>query len=89
MHPNPVLGILTVKATVPIYINSTSSLLMGNFMLALTMEDWKLHKRIDLFIIGDNGSGMTDAVKEKICGSFQAGKRSPKDRGVVSSDWYH
>jgi sodium-dependent dicarboxylate transporter 2/3/5 len=53
----PLLGILTTKATAPIYINSTIFLFMGGFMIALTMENWNLHKRIALFIIRVIGGG--------------------------------
>jgi sodium-dependent dicarboxylate transporter 2/3/5 len=58
----PLLGILTTKATAPIYINSTIFLFMGGFMIALTMEDWNLHKRIALFIIRIIGGGPSRIV---------------------------
>ncbi|MGA9234996.1 MAG: hypothetical protein WBV91_09225 [Desulfobacterales bacterium] len=35
----PLMGILTTKATAPIYINSMIFLFMGSFMIALTMEN--------------------------------------------------
>jgi len=47
----PVLGILSGKATAPIYVNSTIFLFIGGFMIALTMEKWNLHRRIALTII--------------------------------------
>jgi len=53
----PLMGILTTKATAPIYINSTIFLFIGGFMIALTMENWNLHKRIALFIIRIIGGG--------------------------------
>jgi sodium-dependent dicarboxylate transporter 2/3/5 len=58
----PLMGILTTKATAPIYINSTIFLFMGGFMIALTMEDWNLHKRIALFIIRIIGGGPSRIV---------------------------
>lgn len=53
----PVLGILSGKATAPIYVNSTIFLFLGGFMIALTMEKWNLHKRIALMIIRAIGGG--------------------------------
>ena len=53
----PLLGILKGKLIAPIYINSTIFLFIGGFMIALTMEKWKLHKRIALFIIRFIGGG--------------------------------
>jgi sodium-dependent dicarboxylate transporter 2/3/5 len=58
----PLMGILTTKATAPIYINSTIFLFMGGFMIALTMENWNLHKRIALFIIRIIGGGPSRIV---------------------------
>ncbi len=53
----PLLGILQGKATAPIYINSTIFLFLGGFMIALTMEKWRLHRRMALFIIKLIGGG--------------------------------
>lgn len=53
----PLLGIMTGKAISPIYVNSTIFLFMGGFMIALTMENWNLHRRIALFIIRLIGGG--------------------------------
>jgi len=53
----PLLGILKGKTIAPIYINSTIFLFIGGFMIALTMEKWKLHRRIALFIIRLIGGG--------------------------------
>ncbi|NQV16573.1 DASS family sodium-coupled anion symporter [bacterium] len=53
----PLLGILQAKTVAPIYINSTIFLFIGGFMIALTMEKWKLHRRIALFIIRFIGGG--------------------------------
>ena len=47
----PLLGILSGRATAPIYVNSTIFLFIGGFMIALTMEKWNLHRRIALTII--------------------------------------
>jgi sodium-dependent dicarboxylate transporter 2/3/5 len=58
----PLLGILSGKATAPIYINSTIFLFMGGFMIALTMEKWQLHRRIALFIIRLIGGGPSRIV---------------------------
>jgi sodium-dependent dicarboxylate transporter 2/3/5 len=53
----PLLGIMKSNATAPIYFNSTIFLFLGGFMIALTMEKWKLHRRIALFIIRLIGGG--------------------------------
>ncbi len=53
----PLLGIMKGKAIAPVYVNSTIFLFMGGFMIALTMENWNLHKRIALFIIRLIGGG--------------------------------
>jgi sodium-dependent dicarboxylate transporter 2/3/5 len=58
----PLLGILSTKATAPIYINSTIFLFLGGFIIALTMEHWNLHKRIALFIIRIIGGGPSRIV---------------------------
>ncbi len=58
----PLLGILSGKATAPIYINSTIFLFLGGFMIALTMEKWNLHKRIALTIIRAIGGGPSRIV---------------------------
>jgi len=53
----PVLGIMSGRATAPVYFNSTIVLFIGGFMIALTMEKWDLHKRIALNIIHAVGGG--------------------------------
>lgn len=53
----PLLGIMKSGDTAPIYFNSTIFLFLGGFMIALTMEKWKLHRRIALFIIRLIGGG--------------------------------
>jgi sodium-dependent dicarboxylate transporter 2/3/5 len=53
----PALGIMTGKATAPVYVNSTIFLFIGGFLIALTMESWGLHKRIALSIIRVIGGG--------------------------------
>lgn len=53
----PLLGIMESNATAPVYFNSTIFLFLGGFMIALTMEKWKLHRRIALFIIRLIGGG--------------------------------
>jgi sodium-dependent dicarboxylate transporter 2/3/5 len=58
----PLLGILSTKATAPIYVNSTIFLFLGGFIIALAMEQWNLHKRIALFIIRTIGSGPSRIV---------------------------
>lgn len=58
----PLLGILTAKVTAPVYVNSTIFLFIGGFMIALTMEDWNLHRRIALFIIRVIGGGPSRIV---------------------------
>lgn len=58
----PLLGILKGNAVAPIYVNSTIFLFIGGFMIALTMEKWRLHKRIALFIIRFIGGGSARIV---------------------------
>jgi sodium-dependent dicarboxylate transporter 2/3/5 len=58
----PLLGILSTKATAPIYVNSTIFLFLGGFIIALSMEKWNLHKRIALLIIRTIGSGPSRIV---------------------------
>jgi solute carrier family 13 (sodium-dependent dicarboxylate transporter), member 2/3/5 len=58
----PLLGILSTKATAPIYVNSTIFLFLGGFIIALTMERWNLHKRIALVIIRLIGGGPSRIV---------------------------
>jgi len=58
----PLLGILSTKATAPIYVNSTIFLFLGGFIIALTMEHWNLHKRIALVIIRVIGGGPSRIV---------------------------
>ena len=53
----PLLGIETGGVTAPIYFNSTIVLFLGGFMIALTMEKWRLHRRIALTIIRMIGGG--------------------------------
>ena len=53
----PLLGILSGRETAPVYINSTIILFIGGFMIALTMEKWRLHRRIALNIIHFVGGG--------------------------------
>ncbi len=53
----PLLGIQKGSAVAPIYVNSTIFLFIGGFMIALTMQKWKLHRRIALFIIRFIGGG--------------------------------
>jgi sodium-dependent dicarboxylate transporter 2/3/5 len=58
----PMLGIMTGKATAPLYVNSTIFLFMGGFMIALAMERWQLHRRIALLVIRTIGGGPTRIV---------------------------
>jgi sodium-dependent dicarboxylate transporter 2/3/5 len=53
----PFLGIMTGRATAPIYFNNIIVLFIGGFMIALTMEKWNLHRRIALAIIHAVGGG--------------------------------
>ncbi len=53
----PTLGIMTGKATAPLYFNSTIFLFMGGFMIAMAMERWHLHRRIALRVINTIGGG--------------------------------
>ena len=53
----PLLGIMKTGEAAPVYINSTIFLFIGGFIIALTMEKWRLHKRIALWIIRLIGGG--------------------------------
>jgi len=53
----PLLGIMKTRECAPIYVNSTIFLFIGGFMIAVTMEKWRLHKRIALWIIRRIGGG--------------------------------
>jgi sodium-dependent dicarboxylate transporter 2/3/5 len=53
----PLLGILSGRQIAPVYVNSTIFLFIGGFMIALTMQQWNLHRRIALFIIRIIGGG--------------------------------
>ncbi len=53
----PLLGIDKGGHTAPIYFNSTIVLFLGGFIIALTMERWRLHRRIALRIIQRVGGG--------------------------------
>jgi sodium-dependent dicarboxylate transporter 2/3/5 len=53
----PVLGIMTTGDCAPIYVNSTIFLFIGGFMIAVTMEKWRLHKRVALWVIRRLGGG--------------------------------
>ena len=53
----PVLGIMKTRECAPIYVNSTIFLFIGGFMIAVTMEKWRLHKRIALWIVRRIGGG--------------------------------
>ena len=58
----PLLGIMTGRATAPVYFNSTIVLFLGGFIIALTMEKWNLHRRIALNIINAVGGGPSRIV---------------------------
>ncbi len=58
----PLLGIMSGKATAPLYMNHILFLFIGGFMIALTMEKWDLHKRIALWIIRLIGGGPSRVV---------------------------
>jgi sodium-dependent dicarboxylate transporter 2/3/5 len=58
----PVLGIMKTRECAPTYVNSTIFLFIGGFMIGLTMEKWRLHKRIALWIIRRIGGGPTRIV---------------------------
>ncbi|MCY4615672.1 MAG: SLC13 family permease [Chloroflexi bacterium] len=53
----PLLGIMAGRDTAPIYFNSTIVLFLGGFMIALTMQQWGLHRRIALRIMHAVGGG--------------------------------
>ena len=58
----PVLGIMKTGDCAPIYVNSTIFLFIGGFMIAVTMEKWRLHKRIALWVIRRIGGGPSRIV---------------------------
>jgi len=58
----PILGIMTGKATAPLYVNSTIFLFMGGFMIALAMERWDLHRRIALLVIKTIGGSPSQII---------------------------
>lgn len=53
----PILGVMNGKAVSSAYFNHIIFLFIGGFMLALTMEKWRLHKRIALKILMTIGVG--------------------------------
>ncbi len=53
----PLLGIMGGRATAPNYLSSVIVLFIGGFMIALTMERWRLHRRIALNIVHFVGGG--------------------------------
>lgn len=53
----PLLGIMSGRATAPLYVNSTIFLFIGGFLISLTMERWQLHTRLALTIIRGIGGG--------------------------------
>ena len=55
----PLLGVMDSRSTTLSYADHVIFLFMGGFFLAVTMERWKLHRRIALFILkmaGDSPS---------------------------------
>jgi len=58
----PLLGIMSGRATAPIYVNHVIFLFVGGFMIALAMEQWGLHKRVALWIIRLIGGGPSRLV---------------------------
>ena len=68
----PLLGIMKTRECAPIYVNSTIFLFIGGFMIAVTMEKWRLHKRIALWIIRRIGGGPSRIILGRLffpCGS--------------------
>ncbi|KAL5015787.1 hypothetical protein ScPMuIL_005376 [Solemya velum] len=52
----PVTGVMGAKDVSSAYINDTSMLLMGGFMVAAAIENWNIHKRIALRVLLFTGS---------------------------------
>lgn len=52
----PVLGVRPATEVARLYANDLIFLLLGGFLLALTIERWGLHRRVALFVLGRVGS---------------------------------
>ncbi len=58
----PMTGALETEVAYAPYANHIIFLIMGGFVLALTMEKWGLHKRIALYIVGICGTSTNQIV---------------------------
>lgn len=66
----PVLGIMKGKDVAPLYFNHIVLLLMGGFIIALSMQRWNLHKRVALKIILTIGRSPARLVLGFMTGSW-------------------
>ncbi len=58
----PILGVLPLNETVAPYAHRVVMLLLGGFIIALSMQRWGLHRRIALFIVAQVGSRPENVV---------------------------
>ncbi len=58
----PVTGLLDAASVAVAYINSVIFLFLGGFLIAISMEEWGLHKRIALKLISVLGSSLASVV---------------------------
>lgn len=61
----PLLGVMSTKATAAPYASPVIFLFMGGFVIALSMERWRLHERIALFVLKLVGERM-----DRLIGGF-------------------
>ena len=61
----PLLGVMSTKATAAPYASPVIFLFMGGFVVALSMERWRLHERIALFVLKLVGERM-----DRLIGGF-------------------
>jgi sodium-dependent dicarboxylate transporter 2/3/5 len=67
----PLTGILTAEEIAASYINSIIFLFLGGFLIAISMEEWNLHKRIALKLITLlGGSPISIVIGFMIAGAF-------------------
>lgn len=55
----PMFGVTTIMETASAYMHPVVVLLMGGFIFAKAIEQWDLHKRIALYVVGKTGGRPT------------------------------